>query len=89
MARPNRRRTQADKGDIGIMGVDGIDKADIFDEYFDDDKPKITNFQKIKASKNIDEMVVKLEELLFEFTTTTNIMSNDDLKQWLESEVRE
>ena len=22
------------------MGVDGIDKADIFDEYFDDEKPK-------------------------------------------------
>ncbi len=49
----------------------------------------MNNFEKIKASKNIDEMTIKLERLLFEFTTTTRIMSNDDLKQWLESEVRE
>ena len=55
MARPNRSREGTDKGDIGIMGVDGIDKADIFDEYFNDNKPKVTNFEKIKAM-DIDEM---------------------------------
>ena len=50
----------------------------------------MNNFEKIK-SMDIDEMTVELERLLFEFVTTTNIMSNDDLKQWLEmeSEVRE
>lgn len=46
----------------------------------------MNNFEKIKASKNINEMMIKLERLLFEFATTRNIMSNDDLKLWLESE---
>lgn len=30
----------SDKGGIRIMGVDGMSNADIFDEYFDDEKPK-------------------------------------------------
>ena len=30
----------SDKGDIRVMGVDGMSNADIFDEYFDDEKPK-------------------------------------------------
>ena len=29
----------SDKGDIRVMGVDGMSNADIFDEYFDDNKP--------------------------------------------------
>lgn len=33
------------------MGVDGIDKADIFDEYFDDEKPKYI----IKNCPNYDD----------------------------------
>ena len=48
----------------------------------------MNNFEIIKASKNIDEMMINLERLLFEFATTKNIMSNDDLKLWLKSEVR-
>ena len=35
--------------------VYGIDKADIFDEYFDDDKPKKTNYESI-ISMSVDEM---------------------------------
>ena len=49
----------------------------------------MTNFEKIKTSKNIDEMMVELERLLFEFATTRNIMSNDDLKEWLKQESEE
>lgn len=67
------------------MGVDGIDKADIFDEYFGDDKPKITNFEKIKAM-NIDEMA----EWLNAMADDINIpCTQEAMKQWLESEVRE
>ena len=36
------------------MGVDGISKADIFDEYFDDDKPQ-TNYDRIR-NMSVDEM---------------------------------
>ena len=46
----------------------------------------MNNFENIKVSKDIDEMMIKLEGLLFEFATTRNIMSNNDLKLWLESE---
>lgn len=73
------------------MGVDGIDKADIFDEYFDDDRPKITNFEKIKAM-DIDEMAefLKSEEEMYDSDrlpmSGVDIL---DIKQWLESEVRE
>ena len=49
----------------------------------------MNNFEKIKSAKNVDEMTLELEKLLFDFVTTKNIMSNEDLKQWLESEVRE
>ena len=85
------------------MGVDGIDKADIFDEYFDDDKPKVTNFEKIKAM-DIDDMA----EFIFcldhcsDFDDCANCFiwhnfkslckgfeEKQDYTIWLESEVRE
>lgn len=67
------------------MGVDGIDKADIFDEYFDDDKPKITNFEKIKAM-DIDEMAEWLNTIADDICIPC---TTEAMKQWLESEVRE
>lgn len=67
------------------MGVDGIDKADIFDEYFDDDKPKITNFEKIKAM-DIDEMAEWLGMVSYCNCGEDTV---DEYRSWLESEVRE
>jgi len=49
----------------------------------------MNNFEKIKNTKTIDELTIELSNLLFEFATTRNIMSNDDLKQWLQKEVSE
>ena len=46
----------------------------------------MNNFEKIKNSKTINEMTIELERLLYIFATTKNIMSNDDLKQWLQQE---
>ena len=67
------------------MGVDGIDKADIFDEYFDDDKPKVTNFEKIKAM-DIYDMATWLKMLC---VTLSPDDVDEDFVQWLKSEVRE
>jgi hypothetical protein len=46
----------------------------------------MNNFEKIKAAKTIDELTINLLYLLYDFATTKNIMSNDDLKQWLQKE---
>ena len=85
------------------MGVDGIDKADIFDEYFDDDKPKITNFEKITTNASELAIAVMGTDVLANIQTRTVVesirerLTYDEVlkrnikyfKQWLESEVRE
>ena len=89
--------------DIGIMGVDGIDKADIFDEYFDDDKPKVTNFEKITTNASELAIAIMGTDVLANIQKRTLVesikerLTNDEVlkrnieyfKQWLESEVRE
>ena len=75
------------------MGVDGIDKADIFDEYFDDEKPKVTIFQRIK-SMDIDEManwfmnryaVCELNKpcVECEYNGFCSSENKEDFKKWL------
>ena len=77
------------------MGLDGIDKADIFDEYFDDDKPKQTNYEKIK-SMSVDEMTKKIyihakNACLCCIGCQIVDVENctDGIKQWLLAEVEE
>jgi hypothetical protein len=86
-----------------MMGSDGIDKADIFDEYFDN-KPKITNFQKVKAM-NIDEFAewmarsdiffevqrkTLLESIEKDWTPVQETLNNIyEFKLWLGSEAKE
>ena len=86
------------------MSIDGIDKADIFDEYFDDDKPKITNFQKVKAM-DIDEFAkwMAMSDIFYEVQRKTLFESIEkdwtpvqatlnnihEFKLWLESEAKE
>ena len=83
------------------MGVDGIDKADIFDEYFDDDKPKQTNYDRIR-NMSIDEMAQMFDELNINCLSSTDCLAGEccerlsktecinncikPFKQWLESE---
>ena len=72
------------------MGVDGIDKADIFDEYFDDDKPKKTNYEKIK-SMSVDEMAELLSEKLVKLHIKKDVIWDKNnpeycIKQWLLAE---
>ena len=91
-------------GNFEKIGSDGIDKADIFDEYFDDDKPKITNFQKVKAM-DIDEFAkwTAMSDIFFEvqrktlfesvekdWTPVQGILNNIyEFKLWLGSEAKE
>ncbi len=86
------------------IGSDEINKAEIFDEYFDDDKPKITNFQKVKAM-NIDEFAqwMARSDIFFEVQRKTLLESTEkdwtpvqttlnniyEFKLWLESEATE
>ena len=86
------------------IGSDGINKAEIFDEYFDDDKPKITNFQKVKAM-NIDEFAqwMARSDIFYEVQRKTLFESIEkdwtpvqatlnniyEFKLWLESEATE